>query len=827
MFERFSDKAIKVIMLAQEEARNLKQNFVGTEHLLLGLIGENSSLSSQVLQDMGANLSDARREVEQTTGRGSGFVPAEIPFTPLVKRILERALEESSKLGHNYIGSEHIFLSLCQDEDSVAAKVLNKLGINMEDARKRLMDRLGDEEIAVPAGGRNNNNNNAKTATLDEFGTNLTASAAEGNLDPVVGRDSEIERMVQILCRRTKNNPVLVGEPGVGKTAIAEGLAQRIANKDIPELLEGKQVYNLDMGSLVSGTRYRGEFEERLKNIIEEVKNAGNIILVIDEIHTIIGAGAIEGAMDAANLLKPALARGELQCIGATTLDEYRKHIERDAALERRFQPIMVGEPSIEDTIEILIGLRSTYEEHHKLTISDEALVAATKLSDRYISDRYLPDKAIDLVDEAGSRVRLSNATSSPQVRELKKQLADIVQKKESAVAEQDFETAKQLREQEIELNQQLEQTRQEEGETPQNHPVVKEEDIAQIVASWTGIPVMKLTESESDRLLHLEDTLHERLIGQEEAVKAVSRALRRARVGLKNPNRPIASFIFSGPTGVGKTELTKALADQMFGSEESMVRLDMSEFMERHTVSKLIGSPPGFVGYEEGGQLTEAVRSNPYTVILMDEIEKAHPDVFNMLLQILEDGRLTDAKGRTVSFKNTLLIMTSNIGSKAIEKGGGGMGFELVEDEGAAAYDRIKGRVNDEMKGYFRPEFLNRIDDVIVFRQLNKDEIKYIADILLQEISQRLYEEQEIHLEVTDALKDHLVEQGYDPTYGARPLRRTIMQLLEDNLAEAILSSQLEAGATAVVDVDSEGNIRVADKANAQHLPAFAGAHN
>ncbi|WP_071516892.1 ATP-dependent Clp protease ATP-binding subunit [Geitlerinema sp. PCC 9228] len=827
MFERFSDKAIKVIMLAQEEARNLKQNFVGTEHLLLGLIGENSSLSSQVLQDMGANLSDARREVEQTTGRGSGFVPAEIPFTPLVKRILERALEESSKLGHNYIGSEHIFLSLCQDEDSVAAKVLNKLGINMEDARKRLMDRLGDEEIAVPAGGRGNNNNNAKTATLDEFGTNLTASAAEGNLDPVVGRDSEIERMVQILCRRTKNNPVLVGEPGVGKTAIAEGLAQRIANKDIPELLEGKQVYNLDMGSLVSGTRYRGEFEERLKNIIEEVKNAGNIILVIDEIHTIIGAGAIEGAMDAANLLKPALARGELQCIGATTLDEYRKHIERDAALERRFQPIMVGEPSIEDTIEILIGLRSTYEEHHKLTISDEALVAATKLSDRYISDRYLPDKAIDLVDEAGSRVRLSNATSSPQVRELKKQLADIVQKKESAVAEQDFETAKQLREQEIEINQQLEQARQEEGETPQNNPVVQEEDIAQIVASWTGIPVMKLTESESDRLLHLEDTLHERLIGQEEAVKAVSRSLRRARVGLKNPNRPIASFIFSGPTGVGKTELTKALADQMFGSEESMVRLDMSEFMERHTVSKLIGSPPGFVGYEEGGQLTEAVRSNPYTVILMDEIEKAHPDVFNMLLQILEDGRLTDAKGRTVSFKNTLLIMTSNIGSKAIEKGGGGMGFELVEDEGAAAYDRIKGRVNDEMKGYFRPEFLNRIDDVIVFRQLNKDEIKHIADILLQEISQRLYEEQEIHLEVTDALKDHLVEKGYDPTYGARPLRRTIMQLLEDNLAEAILSSQLEAGTTAVVDVDSEGNIRVADKANAQHLPAFAGASN
>jgi ATP-dependent Clp protease ATP-binding subunit ClpC len=487
----------------------------------------------------------------------------------------------------------------------------------------------------------------------------------------------------------------------------------------------------------------------------------------------------------------------------------------------------MVGEPSIEDTIEILIGLRSTYEEHHKLTISDEALVAATKLSDRYISDRYLPDKAIDLVDEAGSRVRLSNATSSPQVRELKKQLADIVQKKESAVAEQDFETAKQLREQEIEINQQLEQARQEEGETPQNNPVVQEEDIAQIVASWTGIPVMKLTESESDRLLHLEDTLHERLIGQEEAVKAVSRSLRRARVGLKNPNRPIASFIFSGPTGVGKTELTKALADQMFGSEESMVRLDMSEFMERHTVSKLIGSPPGFVGYEEGGQLTEAVRSNPYTVILMDEIEKAHPDVFNMLLQILEDGRLTDAKGRTVSFKNTLLIMTSNIGSKAIEKGGGGMGFELVEDEGAAAYDRIKGRVNDEMKGYFRPEFLNRIDDVIVFRQLNKDEIKHIADILLQEISQRLYEEQEIHLEVTDALKDHLVEKGYDPTYGARPLRRTIMQLLEDNLAEAILSSQLEAGTTAVVDVDSEGNIRVADKANAQHLPAFAGASN
>jgi ATP-dependent Clp protease ATP-binding subunit ClpC len=642
--------------------------------------------------------------------------------------------------------------------------------------------------------------------TLEEFGTDLTKLAAEGKLDPVVGREREIERMVQILGRRTKNNPVLLGEPGVGKTALAEGLAQRIINSDIPEILENKQVISLDMGSLVAGTRFRGEFEERIKTIMEEIRANGNIILVIDEIHTVIGAGAIEGSVDAANILKPALARGELQCIGATTLDEYRKHIERDAALERRFQPIMIGEPSVEETVEILYGLRSAYEQHHKLIISDHALKAAAELSDRYISDRFLPDKAIDLIDEAGSRVRLKNSKTPPELKDLKHQLQSITKDKEAAVREQDFDKASKVRDRELELQAQLDQAS---NNQKTSSPIVTEEDIADIVGSWTGIPVSKLTESESEKLLQMEEILHQRLIGQEEAVKAVSRAIRRARVGLKNPNRPIASFIFSGPTGVGKTELTKALATYFFGSEEAMIRLDMSEFMERHTVSKLIGSPPGFVGYDEGGQLTEAVRRRPYTVVLFDEIEKAHPDVFNMMLQILEDGRLTDSKGRTVNFNNTILIMTSNVGSKVIEKGGGGLGFEFEEDQEEVAYNRIRNLVNEELKQYFRPEFLNRLDEIIVFRQLTKDEVKEIAEIMLLDVFGRL-KDREIVVQVSDRFKELLVSEGFDPKYGARPLRRAIMRLLEDVLAEELLSGRVNDGDNIYLDVDDSGKVTV-----------------
>ena len=622
--------------------------------------------------------------------------------------------------------------------------------------------------------------------------------------------------------RRTKNNPVLIGEPGVGKTAIAEGLASRIASKDIPDILEDKRVVTLDIGLLVAGTKYRGEFEERLKKIMDEIRSAGNVILVIDEVHTLIGAGAAEGAIDAANILKPALARGELQCIGATTLDEYRKHIERDAALERRFQPVMVGEPTVDETIEILYGLRDRYEAHHKLKISDEALVAAAKLSDRYISDRFLPDKAIDLMDEAGSRVRLINSQLPPAAKELDKELRQILKEKDDAVRSQDFDRAGELRDREMEIKAEIRtiaQTKSNGASGDGVEPVVTEEDIAHIVASWTGVPVNKLTESESEKLLHMEDTLHQRLIGQEDAVKAVSRAIRRARVGLKNPNRPIASFVFSGPTGVGKTELAKSLASYFFGSEEAMIRLDMSEYMERHTVSKLIGSPPGYVGYNEGGQLTEAVRRRPYTVVLFDEIEKAHPDVFNMLLQILEDGRLTDAKGRTVDFKNTLLILTSNIGSKVIEKGGSGIGFDFAEDANESQYNRIRSLVNEELKNYFRPEFLNRLDEIIVFRQLNKLEVTQIAEIMLKEVFGRLTEKG-IVLEVTDRFKDRLITEGYSPSYGARPLRRAIMRLLEDSLAEEILSGRIKDGDTALVDVDENGIVQVSSQQTRELLP-------
>lgn len=820
MFERFTEKAIKVIMLAQEEARRLGHNFVGTEQILLGLIGEGTGVAAKVLKSMGVNLKDARIEVEKIIGRGSGFVAVEIPFTPRAKRVLELSLEEARQLGHNYIGTEHLLLGLIREGEGVAARVLENLGVDLSKVRTQVIRMLG-ETAEVSAGG---SQGRTKTPTLDEFGSNLTQMATEGKLDPVVGRQKEIERVIQILGRRTKNNPVLIGEPGVGKTAIAEGLAQRIANGDIPDILEDKRVVTLDIGLLVAGTKYRGEFEERLKKIMDEIRQAGNVILVIDEVHTLIGAGAAEGAIDAANILKPALARGELQCIGATTLDEYRKHIERDAALERRFQPVMVGEPTVDETIEILRGLRERYEQHHKLKISDEALDAAAKLSDRYISDRFLPDKAIDLIDEAGSRVRLINSQLPPAAKELDKELRQLLKEKDDAVRSQDFDRAGELRDREMEVKAEIRaiaQNKKAEGTEGEDFsPVVTEEDIAQIVASWTGVPVNKLTESESEKLLHMEDTLHQRLIGQDEAVKAVSRAIRRARVGLKNPNRPIASFIFSGPTGVGKTELTKALASYFFGSEDAMIRLDMSEYMERHTVSKLIGSPPGYVGYNEGGQLTEAVRRRPYTVVLFDEIEKAHPDVFNMLLQILEDGRLTDAKGRTVDFKNTLLIMTSNIGSKVIEKGGGGLGFDFATENAAESqYNRIRSLVNEELKQYFRPEFLNRVDEIIVFRQLTKDEVKEISDILLKEVFGRL-KEQGIVLEVTERFKDRLVEEGYNPSYGARPLRRAIMRLLEDSLAEEILSGSIKDGDTAVVDVDDDGKVKVLQGEKRELLP-------
>ncbi|KAI4330278.1 hypothetical protein MLD38_028578 [Melastoma candidum] len=826
MFERFTEKAIKVIMLAQEEARRLGHNFVGTEQILLGLIGEGTGIAAKVLKSMGINLKDARVEVEKIIGRGTGFVAVEIPFTPRAKRVLELSLEEARQLGHNYIGSEHLLLGLLREGEGVAARVLENLGADPSNIRTQVIRMVGENtEVAATVGGGGTGN---KMPTLEEYGTNLTKMAEEGKLDPVVGRQQQIERVVQILGRRTKNNPCLIGEPGVGKTAIAEGLAQRIASGDVPETIEGKKVITLDMGLLVAGTKYRGEFEERLKKLMEEIKQSDEIILFIDEVHTLIGAGAAEGAIDAANILKPALARGELQCIGATTLDEYRKHVEKDPALERRFQPVKVPEPTVDETVQILKGLRERYEIHHKLRYTDEALVSAAQLSYQYIryviipgacqqcATVFCPDKAIDLIDEAGSRVRLRHAQLPEEARELEKELRQITKEKNEAVRSQDFEKAGELRDREMDLKAQIsalvdkgKEMSKAETEAGEVGPTVTEVDIQHIVSSWTGIPVEKVSTDESDRLLKMEETLHKRVIGQDEAVKAISRAIRRARVGLKNPNRPIASFIFSGPTGVGKSELAKALAAYYFGSEEAMIRLDMSEFMERHTVSKLIGSPPGYVGYTEGGQLTEAVRRRPYTVVLFDEIEKAHPDVFNMMLQILEDGRLTDSKGRTVDFKNTLLIMTSNVGSSVIEKGGRRIGFDLDYDEKDSSYNRIKSLVTEELKQYFRPEFLNRLDEMIVFRQLTKLEVKEIADIMLKEVFDRL-KSKDIELQVTERFRDRVVEEGYNPSYGARPLRRAIMRLLEDSMAEKMLAREIKEGDSVIVDVDSDGNVTV-----------------
>ena len=771
MFERFTEKAIKVIMLAQEEARRLGHNFVGTEQVLLGLIGEGTGVAAKTLKSMGVNLKDARVEVEKIIGRGSGFVAVEIPFTPRAKRVLELSWDEARQLGHNYIGTEHLLLGLIREGEGVAARVLENLGVDLNKIRTNVVKMLGESKSqTVSSGGGSAPTSKVKTPSLDEYGTDLTLAAAEMRLDPVVGREKEIERVIQILARRTKNNPVLLGEPGVGKTAVAEGLATRIVNGEVPDILEDKKVIQLDMGLLIAGTKYRGEFEERLKKIMDEIRQAGNVILVIDEMHTLIGAGAAEGAIDAANILKPALSRGEIQVIGATTLDEYRKYIEKDSALERRFQSIIIEEPSIDETIEIIRGLKFKYEEHHELVISDEAVVAATKLSAKYVTDRFLPDKAIDALDEASSKVRLKVSSLCPEARELDKKLKEIVKDKEEAIRNQDFEKASSLRDDEADMKDKIrEVTEQWKKDNEANKPVVTAEDVAEVIATMTGVPVTRLTEGESERLLNLEKVLHERVIGQNDAIVAVSKAIRRARVGLKSPNRPIGSFIFSGPTGVGKTELAKALAAAMFGSEDNMIRVDMSEFMEKHSTAKLIGSPPGYVGYDDGGQLSELVRKKPYSVILFDEIEKAHPDIFNIMLQILDDGRLTDAKGRHINFKNTVIIMTSNVGASMITTQGK-LGFSTAENEKKDKYEKLKDTVNEELKKAFRPEFLNRIDDIIVFAHLSKEEIREIVDLMMKDLFKRL-SERELTMEVTDEVKDFLAKDGYSEAYGARPL--------------------------------------------------------
>ena len=806
MFERFTEKAIKVIMLAQEEARRLGHNFVGTEQVLLGLIGEGTGVAAKTLKSMGVNLKDARVEVEKIIGRGSGFVAVEIPFTPRAKRVLELSWDEARQLGHNYIGTEHLLLGLIREGEGVAARVLENLGVDLNKIRTNVVKMLGESksQAATAGGGGSAPVSKVKTPSLDEYGTDLTLAAAEMRLDPVVGREKEIERVIQILARRTKNNPVLLGEPGVGKTAVAEGLATRIVNGEVPDILEGKKVIQLDMGLLIAGTKYRGEFEERLKKIMDEIRQAGNVILVIDEMHTLIGAGAAEGAIDAANILKPALSRGEIQVIGATTLDEYRKYIEKDSALERRFQSIIIEEPSIDETIEIIRGLKFKYEEHHELIISDEAVVAATKLSSKYITDRFLPDKAIDALDAASSKVRLKVSSLCPEARELDKQLREIVKEKEEAIRNQDFEKASSLRDDEADMKDKIrEVTEQWKKDNEANKPVVTAEDVAEVIATMTGVPVTRLTEGESERLLKLEDILHERVIGQSDAVVALSKAIRRARVGLKSPNRPIGSFIFSGPTGVGKTELAKALAEAMFGSEDNMIRVDMSEFMEKHSTAKLIGSPPGYVGYDDGGHLSELVRKKPYSVILFDEIEKAHPDIFNIMLQILDDGRLTDAKGRHINFKNTVIIMTSNVGASMITTQGK-LGFTTAENAKQDKYEKLKDTVNEELKKAFRPEFLNRIDDIIVFNHLSKEEIRQIVDLMMKDLFKRI-SERGLSMEVTDEVKDYLAKDGYSEAYGARPLRRLIQRKIEDELAEEILTNAYQEGDTIVLKLKDE----------------------
>jgi len=811
MFERFTERARQVVVLAQEEARTLKHNYIGTEHILLGLLREEEGLAARVLESLEITVERVRAQVVRIVGSGEEVTSGQIPFTPRAKKVLELALREALSLGHNYIGTEHILLGLVRENEGVAARILLDFDADSEKIRNEVIRMLsgpggrqrsssgaGSGSGAATGGGQGEGKKSSKL--LDQFGRNLTKLAADGKLDPMVGRETEVERIMQILSRRTKNNPVLVGEPGVGKTAVVEGLAQRITNADVPELLKGKQIYTLDLAALVAGSKYRGEFEERLKKVMKEITQRGDIILFIDEIHNLVGAGAAEGAIDAASILKPALARGELQTIGATTLEEFRKYLERDSALERRFQKIVVEQPSTEETVQILKGLRDRYEQHHKVNITDEALSAAADLADRYISDRFLPDKAIDLIDEAASRMRIKSMTSPPVYRELEDEIEETRRAKEAAIEAQEFEKAANLRDQERRLTQKKRDLAEqwEAGEATER-PSIGEEEIADIVSMWTGIPVFKLTEAETQKLMRMEEELHKRVIGQHAAVEVISKAIRRSRAGLKDPKRPTGSFIFLGPSGVGKTELARTLAEFLFGDEDTMIRIDMSEYMEKHAVSRLVGSPPGYIGYDEGGQLTEAVRRKPYSVLLLDEIEKAHPDVFNILLQILEDGRLTDSQGRTVDFRHTIVIMTSNIGAAEISRDFQ-LGFSVNQDDTGISYDDMKGRIMGELKRVFRPEFINRIDDVIVFHKLQKDEIKEIVDLLLLRIREAMAE-RDLQLELSDAAKDLLVEKGWDPTMGARPLRRAIQRYIEDPLADFVLRAQVPEGSIVLVE--------------------------
>ncbi len=801
-FDKFTERARKVLQLAQEEAQRFNHNYIGTEHLLLGLVREGEGVAAKVLANLGVELNKVRSAVEFIIGRGDRTVAGDIGLTPRAKKVIELSVDEARRLNHHYIGTEHLLLGLVREGEGIAAGVLESLGVSLDKVRSQVIYVLNQSAAYSQQEGGAPHGKSSKTPVIDQLGMDLTAAARAGKLDPVIGRQKEIERVVQILSRRTKNNPALIGEPGVGKTAIVEGLAQRIAAGDVPETLIGKRLLTLDIGSLVAGTKYRGEFEERLKKIIEEVKNSGNCVLFIDELHTLVGAGAAEGAVDAANILKPSLARGELQTIGATTLDEFRKYIERDAALERRFQPVLVEEPSIEETIEILKGIKERYEQHHRLEISDEALKAAADLGSRYVPDRFMPDKAIDLVDEAASRVRMQRASAPPSLKEVMRSLESVQHEKESAIAAQQYEIAAEYRDREAQLRSKLEGLEQGwQAEQGKDKPVVTPEDIAQVVAMWTGIPVMQIAEEESTRLLKMEDALRERVKGQDEAVVTVAKAVRRARAGLGDPRRPNGSFIFLGPTGVGKTELVRALAEFMFGTEEAMVKIDMSEFMERHSVARLVGAPPGYIGYEEGGQLTEAVRRKPYSVVLLDEIEKAHPEVFNILLQIMDDGRLTDAKGRKVDFRNTIIIMTSNAGAELIRRETG-LGFHKTESQQSAQeqYERMKEKVLQELKKLFRPEFLNRIDASVVFRALGKEQIRQIVDLMLGRTQKQLTE-QRLTMEVTEPAKDLLADKGFDPVFGARPMRRTIQNLIEDPLAEGLLHGRFKPGDVVAVD--------------------------
>jgi len=810
----FTQRAYAALSLSQQEAVRLGHDYVGTEHLLLGLIAEGSGVAARALAELDIDADKVRKEILKIVSAGQKAPVGAIGITPRVKRVLELSQEEARELGHNYIGTEHLLLGLIKENEGVAARVLMGLGADLDKVREKVLEILGGISGPQPQGQPSQSTPRArgsKTPALEQYGRDLTELARQGKLDPVIGREKEIERVLQILSRRTKNNPVLIGEPGVGKTAIAEGLAQRIIDGRVPEPLRDRRVVSLDLGGLVAGTKYRGEFEERMKKVMDEIRNAKNVMLFIDELHTVVGAGAAEGAIDAANILKPALARGELQCIGATTLDEYRKHVEKDAALERRFQPIRVSEPTVDETILILKGLRDRYEAHHRVSITDEALEAAARLSDRYVADRFLPDKAIDLIDEASSRVRLSSYTAPPDLKDLESKLQDILKEKEAAIGSQEYEKAARLRDEEQKVKQQLEQQKGEWQQTATQKNTVTDDDIAHIVSSWTGVPVKKLAADETARLLHLEDEIHRRVIGQDQAVIAVSKAIRRARAGLKDPKRPIGSFIFLGPTGVGKTEVARALAEALFGDEDAMIQLDMSEYMERHTVSRLVGSPPGYVGYEEGGQLTEAVRRRPYSVVLLDEIEKAHPEVFNVLLQVLEDGRLTEAKGRTVDFRNAVVIMTSNVGASLIRRESA-MGFRPAVQNQEKSYEDMKSKIMDEVKRTFRPEFLNRIDELIVFHALDEEHLMKIVDLMIARVSKRV-KEHGLDIQVSDAAKKVLVKEGLDPLFGARPLRRAIQKLVEDSLSEELLAGKFGPGDVVVVDAEGEGKVAFTKK--------------